>query len=241
MPLYMKSCRRFDHPYVLEPSLNLNLFATGPPGLQPHFQPHEHIPVQSCSLCDALHETRRELLPVQVLSDEDHFAAPLLSRLPGSFLGVSKEHVNCLEDEFLLHALHSKDSFGAEQVSPLLLQKPRNPIIQLLLHYLTWNVNSNGRHSSIVLMIMAILQESIIHFDDLVQGEATDAQDEVHLHLTVGRTFDGYRLIDGTDSLLHFRELLFRIHKIALVQQDPVCEGNLFHSLVFNTFRLLVL
>merc|ERR1712151_753878 len=92
-------------------------------------------------LSHATLETVCELLTIQILSNENHLAAPFLARFPGPLHGVGKEHVDRLEDKFLLHALYSQNALAPEKVDSLLLQESGNPIVKLLLDDLTGHVN----------------------------------------------------------------------------------------------------
>mmetsp|Transcript_35372 Transcript_35372/g.80355 ORF Transcript_35372/g.80355 Transcript_35372/m.80355 type:complete len:489 (-) Transcript_35372:42-1508(-) len=194
----------------------------------------------SRSLGEALREAAGELLTVQVLADEDHLAAALLALGPGALLRVGEEHVDGLEDELLLHALHREHALGAEEVHALLPEQPADPLVQLLLDHLTRDVDAHGADALVVLVVVAVLQEGVVHGDDLVQGEAADAHDEVHVHFAVRGALDGHARVDGADAPLHLLQLLLRVHEVALVQEDAVGEGHLLDGLVLHALGLLV-
>merc|ERR1712060_735630 len=89
-------------------------------------------------------------------------------------------------------------------------------------------------------MIVGVFQEGIVHLDDLVQREAIDAQNEIHVDLAVGCALEGNLCIDSSDSLFHFNQHIL-LDEIALVQQNPICKSDLLHSFVLDSLWLLVL
>merc|ERR550525_1184434 len=104
----------------------------------------------SRSLSHALHEPTRQLLPVEILADEDHLAPFFLVGLPWLTLRVCEEHMDSLEHEPIFHALHSKDAFRAEEVHALLLEQPADPLLELVIVNLPWHVNTHGAHARVV-------------------------------------------------------------------------------------------
>merc|ERR1719387_2914260 len=114
-------------------------------------------------LRQALLKSRLKFISVQILANEDHLAAFRLASFPFSLLGVGEQHVDSLENELLLHALDGQNTFGTEEVGALLSQQPRNPVIELLLNDFAFDINSNGRHTIVVLMVVAVFKECILH------------------------------------------------------------------------------
>merc|ERR1719265_2148294 len=88
---------------------------------------------------------------------------------------------------------------------------------------------------------MTVCQKCIVHLYDLVQGETTDAQDEIHLYLTVRGSLNGHFLVDSTDPLLNLKKFLFFVYQVTLVEKNAVCKSDLLNSLILNTLWLLIL
>ena len=91
-----------------------------------------------------------------------------------------------------------------------------------------------------VLLVAFVLQESVIRDGTSAQGEATDAQDEVHVHLAVCGAVGRSDSTDDTNQPLHFYKFLMVYNQIAHAQQEPVRELDLLHRLIPDDLRLLV-
>jgi len=71
------------------------------------------------------------------------------------------------------------------------------------------------------------------------------AHDEVHVDLGLGGAFDFHRLIDHANPPFHFIQVRL-VHEITLVEDDAICEGNLFWSenklpdLIFGSYLVLI-
>mmetsp|Transcript_70658 Transcript_70658/g.111839 ORF Transcript_70658/g.111839 Transcript_70658/m.111839 type:complete len:270 (+) Transcript_70658:635-1444(+) len=101
-------------------------------------------------------------------------------------------------------------------------------------------METTGGDTVVMLVVLFIFKETIVHLQDLVQIKGLDAHDEVHVDLGLGGALDFHRLIDHANPPFHFIQVRL-VHEIALVEDDSICEGNLFHSFVLDSFGLLLI
>merc|ERR1740123_1705931 len=121
------------------------------------------------SFSQACHEAICQLISVQVFPDEDHLAPPLLAFFPWLALRVFEKHVDRLVNKPVLHAPNRQDALRAKKVYALLLQKPANPLIELLLVNLPSDINTYRTNTIVMLVLMLIREKLIFLLQDPVE------------------------------------------------------------------------
>jgi hypothetical protein len=175
-------------------------------------------------LVQALHEALRELVPVQVLPDEDelvHARLTGLPRLPGR--AEVDLLVDALEDELgVLLAVEAQQALGPVDVGCALPEQVHHEDVEVLRVQVARELDPHrAHHLQVVLGALLDLEKVRLVREDALHAERVQAQDGAQGGAAPLRLDDGGKLVDGGQPGLE-GFLFFRRDQIDLVQQDLV-------------------
>ena len=175
---------------------------------------------------------------VQVLSNENELAHPLLVLAPLLREVAAKDHVHRVVHELLLAVRHGEHALHPVDVRALLAQQLHDVRLDLLEVHRALLHDTAAGHRVVVLVLALRVQELRVHLQGLVQVEPPNVQHTVWGNLRLGAPHDGGVRVDGLEPLLDPHQVRL-LHQVGLVQQHPVREGDLLHGLVLGALWLL--
>lgn len=99
------------------------------------------------ALDHAFHEACNQLVPVEAAAQKVDLASPLLVRAPHALsVRKSDELLETLEHEWCISTSDSQDAFVAKKIDAVVLPQLVEPLIELILIYLTTEIQSHGVH-----------------------------------------------------------------------------------------------
>jgi hypothetical protein len=86
-------------------------------------------------------------------------------------------------------------------------------------------------------LVLLVLQEIRLNFEDLLEVEGTHVQNEIQINFAVLHVVNRSHSVDGLDALLQMGEFI-SADQVGLISENTISEGKLFDCFVLNTFGL---
>src|SRR5262249_40769665 len=138
---------------------------------------HSGLARSSFTSLQAVFEAALEVLGVEVAADEDELAGALLAFFPRRAPVGVHHHVHALIDVAPRSAVDRQDALAAQDVLALELQQRAHPFLEAIRIDRTVAAEREARHLVAMVVVVAVLEEVRLEFEDALQVERALVED----------------------------------------------------------------